>query len=205
MPEPRVVVGLLLVLGPVLGLIPVAHPALIPVWSAPRERHLAIVSEHRRAWWWLNAGFGVATLATAGALVALPGIVADPGTRAGLEVAAVGYTTAGLLWCIVLAIRARVTPALGELVAMGAQTEPAEQLLGSAQSGLFAGYALGTGIALVALGTVLFLGGVVTPPIAILQLLAGVGIVGWLLAAGDVIPAALYLPTIALGAALLWR
>ena len=205
MPEPRIVVGLLLVLGPILGLVPVAHPALIPVWSAPRERHLAIVAQHRRAWWWLNAGFGIATVATAGALVALPGLVSDAGTRAGLEAAAVTYTAAGLLWCMVLAIRAQVTPTLGDLLATGSATEPAERLLGSAQGGLFAGYAVGTGIALVALGAVLLVGGVVAAPIGALLVLAGAGVVAWMLATGDVIPAALYLPTIVLGVSLLWR
>ena len=203
MPDARVVVGLLLVLGPVIGLVPVGHPALIPVWSATRERHLELVAAHRRAWWWLNAGFGLATIATSGALIALPALGVDAGTGAGLQAAAIAYTVAGLLWCVVLAIRARVTPLLGDLVATKAATEPAEGLLGAAQGGLFAGYALGTGVALVARGVVLLAGEVVAPPVAILQLLAGLGVLAWFLVSGDVIPAVLYLPTIVLGAALL--
>ena len=51
MPDPSVLAGFLMVIGPLVGGIPIAHPALIPVWSASRERHLAIVASHRRAWW----------------------------------------------------------------------------------------------------------------------------------------------------------
>jgi hypothetical protein len=205
MPDATVVVGLLLVLGPVIGLLPVAHPALIPVWSASRERHVAIVAGHRRAWWALNAGFGLATFATAGALIALPGIAADPGTVAGLQASGIVYTGAGVLWCAVLAMRGHVTPLLGDLVAAGAATEPAERLLGAAQRGLFAAFVLGTGLALISLGAALFAGGIVAGPVAAVQVLVGIGVIAWLLRTGDVIPAVLYVPTILLGVALLAR
>lgn len=205
MPDERTVIGLLLVVGPILGLVPVAHPALIPVWSAPRERHLAIVAAHRRAWRALNAGFGLATLATAGALLALPALAPDAGAAAGLVSVAVAYLVAGVLWCAVLAIRSRVTPMLGDLVAAGHPTEPAEGLIGAAQGGLFQAFVLGMGGALVALGLVLLAGGVVAAPVALVQVVAGIGVLAWLLATGDVVPAVLYLPTIVLGVSLLWR
>lgn len=35
--------GWLLVAGPVAGMVPVGHPALVPVWSMPRERFVATV------------------------------------------------------------------------------------------------------------------------------------------------------------------
>ena len=208
MPDARLIAGLLLVLGPVLGMVPVAHPALIPVWSASRDRHLAIVAAHRRAWWALNAGFGIATVATAAGVAILP-LLAGPrdGDRgaAVLVIPAVAYLTGGVLWCCVLAIRSLVTPTLGDLVAAGTVTEPAETLTGAAQRGLFSGFVLLSGLALVVLGAALLAADVVAGPVALLQVVAGLGILGWLVVARDVIPAVIYLPTILLGVALLWR
>ena len=205
MPDPTVVAGLLLVVGPVAGLIPVGHPALIPVWSASRERHLAIVAGHRRAWLALNAGFGVATIATTAGLAALPVLAPDPGSAAALVPGALTYLFGGVLWCVVLAIRSHVTPLLGDLVGAGAPTEPSEQLLGAAQTGLFAGFVVATAAALIALGVGLLAAGVGPPAVAVLQVVSGVGVLAWLLAAGDVVPAVVYLPTLVLGVVLVWR
>jgi hypothetical protein len=204
-PDPTVIAGLLLVVGPVAGLIPVGHPSLIPVWSASRERHLALVAGHRRAWLALNAGFGVATIATTAGLAALPLLATDPGSAAALVPGAVMYAFGGLLWCVVLAIRSHVTPLLGDLVAAGAPTEPGEQLVGAAQGGLFAGFVVATAVALVTLGVGLLAAGVGAALVAVLQVVSGAGVLAWLLAAGDVIPAVVYLPTLVLGVALLWR
>jgi hypothetical protein len=203
--EPAVVAGLLLVLGPVLGLVPVAHPALLPVWSAPRERHLAIVAGHRRPWWALNGGFGVATVSTLAGLAILPLLATDRGGAAIVVPGAIAYGVGGVLWCIVLAIRARVTPLLGDHLANGIPTEPAEAVVGAAQSGLFAGFVLLTAGGLVALGFGLLAAGIGPSPVALLQVLAGLGLLAWLLRTGDVIPALIYLPTLALGLALLLR
>jgi hypothetical protein len=203
--DPRVVAGLLLVVGPVVGLIPVAHPALMPVWSASRERHLAIIAGHRGAWLALNAGFGVATIATTAGLASLPLMASDAGAAAALVPGALTYLFGGLLWCVVLAIRSHVTPLLGDLVAAGAPTEPAEQLLGAAQTGVYRGFVMATAIALIALGVGLLAAGVGPAPVAGLQIVSGVGVLAWLLVAGDVIPAVVYVPTLVLGVALLWR
>ncbi len=116
---------------------------------------------------------------------------------------AVVYAIAGVLWCAVLAIRNRTTPALADMVAAGTPTEPAETLLGSATGGLFATFTLATGAALVVLGLTLALGGGVAAPVAWLAtLIAGLA-VGRFLAFGDVIPAVLYFPTLCVGLALL--
>jgi hypothetical protein len=203
MPEPRIVAGLLLVLGPVLGLVPVAHPALIPVWSASRERHLAIVAAHRRAWWALNAGFGAATIATAAGLLVLALGVASAAGGVVLVPPAVTYAVGGVLWCAVLGIRSRVTPLLGDLAGAGSPTEPGEALLGAVQTGLFGGFVVATAAALVALGAGMLLSGTGAAPIAALEMLAGLGVLAWLLRTGDVIPAVLYVPTLVLGVALL--
>jgi hypothetical protein len=194
----------LLVAGPLVGAIPVANPALLRVWSASREDHLAIVGAHRRAWALLNAGFVLATVATTAGLAVLAGALGDdPARGAALVTGAVAYAIGGAQWCAVLAIRTRATPALADLVAAGAGTEPAEGLLGAATGGLFASFVLATSAALVVLGTTLLLGGGVAPVAAGSAVLVGALAIGVLLATGDVVPAVLYLPTVAVGAALL--
>ena len=117
-----------------------------------------------------------------------------------MRATAIAYGVAGVLWCVVLAIRTRTTPALAALVAAGQPTEPAESLLGAAIGGLFAAYALTTGLALVALGVV----GrrrvpCVTSRSAALIAVFGALAVLWFLRAGDIVPAVLYLPTSLLG------
>ena len=140
MADAQLLAGLLLVAGPVVGLIPVAHPALIPFWSATRDRQLEIVGAHRRAWWALNAGFGVATAATIAGLAVLPLLAATTGGAAALLPALAAYALGGVLWCAVLAIRGMVTPRLASLAGAGEATEPGESLLGAAQEGLFDGF-----------------------------------------------------------------
>ena len=125
------VAAALLVIGPVAGATCGLYPPMFRVWSAPRDEHLALVRAHRRAWMAINAGFTIATVVTAAGLAVLAGAVAaDDGPRAVLATAAVVYAIAGALWCAVLAIRSRTTPALAEMVAAGTPTEPAETLFG---------------------------------------------------------------------------
>jgi hypothetical protein len=197
------VAAALLVIGPVVGGVGASSPALFRIWSASREDHLTTVLAHRRAWTSLNAGFATATVTTAAGLTVLAGAldVAD-GPRAILAAAAVAYAIAGAIWCSVLAIRTRTTPALAELVAAGTPTEPAETLLGATLGGLFA-FVLTTGAALLAAGIGLALGGAVAAPVAWFSILvAVVAVVGTFLS-GEVVPAVLYPPTLLIGLALL--
>jgi hypothetical protein len=198
------VAAVLLVAGPVVGGVGVSNPALFRVWFVPRDEHLALVRAHRRAWMAINAGFTVATVVTASGLAVLAGAVdvAD-GPRAVLAAAAVVYAIAGSLWCSVLAIRARTTPALAEMVAASTPTEPAETLLGAALGGLFAAFVLATGAALVVLGVTLALSGGIAAPVAWLTTLISAVAIAALLATGDAVPAVLYLPTLLVGLALL--
>ena len=202
MTDATVMAGWLLAAGPVVGLIPVAHPALVPIWSMPREAFVATVGAHRTAWLWLNVGFALATVVTTGGIAALA-----PAMPSGLGAAAVltctvFYGIGGVLWCAVLAIRTRTTPLLADLDgdALGSREVA---LLDAATGGLFQGFVLITSTALAALGLTLLLTGVVAPAVAVVVLLSGVGGIAWLLASGDVIPAALYLPTMVLGVAVL--
>jgi hypothetical protein len=202
-PDVRTLAGLLLALGPVIGLIPVANPSLIRIWSASREDHLATVGDHRVAWAWLNAGFVLATVATAIGLAMLPAVLdAEPGLAAALTAIALTYAIGGGLWCAVLAIRTRTTPTLADLVATGITTEPGESLLGAANGGLFAAFILLTATALVGLGVTLTLSDDAAP-VALVSVVVGVLAVALQVRTGDLIPATLYLPTLLLGIALL--
>ena len=198
------VAAALLVIGPVVGGVGASSPALFRIWSASREDHLTTVLAHRRAWMSLNAGFAIATVTTAAGLTVLAGAldVAD-GPRAILAAAAVVYAIAGALWCSVLAIRTRTTPALAELVAAGTPTEPAETLLGATLGGLFAAFVLTTGAALLTAGIGLALGGAVAAPVAWFSILVAVVAVVGTFVSGDVVPAVLYPPTLLIGLALL--
>ncbi len=196
--------AVLLVVGPVAGAVAGSNPVLFRVWTAPRDEHLALVRAHRRAWVAINAGFFVATASTAAGLAVLAGAIdADAGPRAVLAAATAVYAIAGALWCAVLAIRTRTTPALAEMVAAGTPTEPAETLLGSAVGGLFAAFTLATGAALVALGLTLAVSGGVAAPVAWLATLIAAVVIAGFVASGDAIPAVLYLPTLLIGLALL--
>ena len=108
-----------------------------------------------------------------------------------------------MLWCVVLGIRARTTPALARMAATGTPTEPAETLLGAALGGLFAAFALVTSLALVAIGAALAIGGgVAAPSPGSWRSPAPSSRRGSSLP-GDIIPAVLYVPTLLVGLALL--
>jgi hypothetical protein len=194
----------LLVLGPLIGAIGVASPALWRAWTAPRDEHLAIVGAHRRAWALANAGFTFATLATTAGLVVLASAVdVAAGPRAVLTSVAVVYAIAGALWCAVVASRTMTTPALADMVAAGTPTEPAETLLGRAMGGLFAAFTLLTGGALAVLGLSLALADVIAAPVALVAVLIAAFAAGGFLARGDMPPFVLYIPTLLVGLALL--
>ncbi len=190
--------AVLLVIGPVAGAVAGSNRALFRVWTAPRDVHLALVRAHRWAWVAINAGFFIATVLTAAGLAVLAGAIdADAGPKAVLAAVAIVYAIAGALWCAVLAIRTRTTPALAEMVSAGTPTEPGETLLGATLSGLFAAFTLATGAALVALGLTLALSGGVAAPVAWLATLVATVVIAGFVASGDTIPAVLYLPTLA--------
>jgi hypothetical protein len=204
MPDVLVLAGALMVAGPAIGTVCLSYPPLWRVWTVPREEHLALVAGHRRAWAMANVGFTAATVLTAGGLVLLAGSVdVDARSKAILMGGAVAYAIAGTLWCAVVAIRTRTTPALAALVAAGSPTEPAETLIGSATGGLYSAFMLTSGIALAVIGSTLALGGGVAAPVAwAATILAAVALAGFF-ALDGFLPAAIYLPTLIVGLALL--
>jgi hypothetical protein len=102
-----------------------------------------------------------------------------------------------------LAIRARTTPALAEMVAAGTPTEPAEAILGASLGGLFAAFTLATAAALVVLGSTLAVSGGIAAPVAWLATLISAVVIAAFMATGDAVPAVLYVPTLLVGLALL--
>jgi hypothetical protein len=207
-PDPSILAGLLLVIGPLVGAIPVAYPPLLTVWSMPREDHVRTIAAHRTAWRMLNAGFVLATVSTAAGLaVDAVSSVADPASAAVLVGTTVVYAMAGVLWCAVLAIRSVATPTLFDLSAVDAPAGSPERLLHAATGGLFAAFVLATAVSLVALGLGLALTSAVAAPVGwLVAIIAGVVVVSEVVT-GDTIPAILYLPTMLIGIALLlgWR
>jgi hypothetical protein len=198
------IAAILLVAGPVIGAIPIAHPSLMTVWSAPRERYLATIGANRRAWGLLNGGFVLMAASTAAGLLVLA-LGSDPTSSSGAWLVAVAVADAlcAVPWIVVLAIRAARDPLLASMVAAGAPTEPAEALLGSATEGLFVCYVVGTTLAIIALGIVVGAGGIVAWPVAAIASLAGALLLAIQLRTRDTIPVLLYLPTLFIGTALL--
>ncbi len=198
------VAAILLVAGPAIGVVCLCNRPMLRVWTVPREEHLAIVAAHRFAWTMINVGFTVATILTAAGLALLAGFLdVDEWTRAILIAATVAYVVGGTLWCAVLAIRTRTTPAIAELVAAGTPTEPAETLVGAITWGLYSGFMIIAPMAEIAIGLALAAGGGVAAPIAWLATLAAAGTLVAYLAMGDFLPAAVYPPTLLIGIALL--
>jgi hypothetical protein len=204
MPDDRTIAALLLILGPVLGAIPVGNPRLVVIWSMSRDEHVATVRANRRGWRLINAGFVLATVATSAGLAILA-LEADGGTgvRAGLLAGATAYWFGGLLWCAVLAARARTTPAIADLVAAGSADTPAEALLGAAMEGLFQAFVLITAVALIVIGLALVAGGLVAAMVAWFAVVTAIAAIVILLRTGDLIPALLYPCTVLIGVALL--
>lgn len=194
----------LLVAGPAVFVVLGLYPPMFRVWTVPRAEHLGLVLAHTRAWTLINAGFAIATIGTAAGLGGLAATVGgEKGWGAVMVAAAIIYAIAGTLWCAVVSVRIRTTPALARMVAAGTPTEPAETLLNSAVGGLFAAFLLATGAALIAVGLALALGGGVAAPVAWLATLIAVLVVVGFFAFRDMPPFVLYIPTLLVGLALL--
>ena len=198
------VAAALLVAGALMLVILGLYPPMFRVWTAPRDEHLALVLIHPRAWMLINVGFISATILSAAGLAVLAGALAgDDGRRAVLTGAAVVYSIAGALWCALVAIRIRTTPALARMAAPGTPAEPVETLVGAALGGLFAAFLPATGAALVVVGITLALGGGVAAPVAWVATLIALLATAGFLALGDMPPFVLYIPTLLIGLALL--
>lgn len=201
MEEITTLTGWLLVAGPVLGLAPVANPALFAIWSMPHDAFVAEVARNESAWRWLNGGFVLATIVTTGGLASLAFAMPSEVDGAAMLACAGGYGIGGALWCVVLAVRTRTVPLLATLG--DTSDSPGVAVVDAATGGLFQAFVLITSVTLAAVGGLLLATGVVATVVAVLVVLTGVAGVVWLLSTGDVIPAVLYLPTLLVGVSLL--
>lgn len=204
MPDALAVAAVLMVAGPAIGTACLTYPPFVRVWTVGREEHLALVAAHPVAWRAANVGFTLATVLTAAGLFVLADSVSvGDGPRAVLIAGAVAYAIAGSLWCAILAIRTRTTPAIAAMVATGSQTEPAETLLASVIGGMYQAFLLMTGCALVGIGLVLGLSGGAASSAGWLAAIIAALAVARHATSGDVIPAVIYIPTLLVGLALL--
>ena len=170
-----------------------------------RDDHVRTVGANRRAWALLNAGFGFATVLTATGLWILAA-AEDPGQRhARRALISRGWHTRSAVlsgWpCSPFGRGPRQPWPTSTRAA--SDPEPAETLVGSATSGLFNGFVVLTSAALVVLGGHLGSPGASRSRSPASSASVGLGCLGWLAVAGDVIPAVLYLPTLVLGISLL--
>lgn len=209
MPDWQLVAGWLLVLGPIVGLIPVSYPPLLRIWTAPRDVHLSTVAAHRTAWAWLNAGFAAATLTTTIGLALVAAVALGRAGWFGYVTlgVAIAYGAGGGAWLAVLAIRTRTTPLLGEMIATGRDPAPAEDLLAAATGGLFALFTVVTAGALVVLGISVAAAGGAALVVGIVAAGVAVASLASQLRTGDSIPALLYVPTLLVGVSIVagWR
>src|SRR6058998_3636428 len=98
--EPMAIAAGLLVSGMVSFMIGAAiplawleKPGLVPeVWSAPLERYLQLIAQHRRSWAWTNCFMIAAVVLNGAGLAALAGFAGQPAVTAG----AAGYGIAAV-------------------------------------------------------------------------------------------------------------
>ena len=153
MPDDLMVAAILLVAGPAIGTVCLFYPPFWRVWTVGRGRSIS-PSWPPTAWpgRWPTSGSPPRPSSRPAGSSSCRSVQADARSSAILIAGAVAYAIAGTLWCAVLAIRTRTTPALAALVAAGTPTEPAETLVGSVTGGLFASFLMTTGLALVVIG-----------------------------------------------------
>lgn len=196
--------GILLAGAGLVGVVLVGPTAFIPpaIWTGPQGVSLRLIAEHRRRWRVANAGFIVATILTSAGLFVLPSVVGTKGSSLATA-AAVAFALAGGLWLVTLAIRISVTPSVAAGYLASGVVDPAFAPLAKLGSALFIAFVTIGSAALVPLGGAIILGGVLGDGIGWGVALAGIAIVASYLRFGDTLPAFVYMPTTAVGIALL--
>jgi len=75
------------------------------VWSAPLERYLQLIGQHRRAWLWANGFMLTAAVLNATGLAVLAFQANQPPIVAG----AAGYSIAAVFWILIVTFRSTVS------------------------------------------------------------------------------------------------
>jgi hypothetical protein len=196
--------GLLLAGAGLAGVILVGPTAFVPpaIWNGPQVVALKLIAEHPRIWRVANAGFVIATVMTTAGLFVLPDVVGAGGAPLATA-AAVTFALAASLWLVTLAIRLAVTPAVASTFVAGGTIDPAYGPLTQLGHAMFVAFIFIGSASLVALGVALVLGGALAAVLGWVVAIAGLLIIGSYLWFGDTLPAFVYMPTTAIGIALL--
>ena len=195
--------GWLLVGGSVLFWIGAGNPYLIRAWMAPHADYLAIVARRPGAWRFTSLFLMTGTVVTAAGFAGLPALLPDGWGRA-LAAGAVGaFEIAATLWIISLLYRHAVLPTMArtfvETGVVDAGSAPLDRLSG----GLFQGFMVIGFAAIAAIGVAATAGGPIAPMVGWGSAVLSALLVAALVAFGDVPPLTIYIPTLALGVALL--
>ena len=189
--------GVLLVL--LVGPTAFVSPA---IWNGPQDVALPLISEHSLIWRVANLGFALSTIVTAAGLFLTPGLVGDRGASIAL-VSAVAFVLAAVPWLLMLAIRLAITPGVADGFVADGTVDPAYAPLTRLGKALFPAFILIASGSIAALGAAIVAGGSLGEPLGWACVVAGVAIAGSFLVIGDTLPAFVYLPTSAVGIAIL--
>lgn len=194
--------GIALVVAALCFFVGAANPALIEVWTAGEKAQLRLIDLHRQAWRVTNVLFGVATVGTVAGLSVVPGTIGAGGSPLA-QAAVTAYLLAAAAWLLSIVFRLAVTPhAAARFVSTGV-LDPMVGLVGRWSTGLFAAFTITAGCSLVGLGAAVLLGAALPGLLGWFMVAIGAVIAGGYLIAGDMPPFVAYLPTGALGLALL--
>jgi uncharacterized membrane protein len=198
------VAGLLLAGGGVLLVLLVGPTAFVSpaIWNGPQDVALRLIGEHSLIWRAANLGFALATILTAAGLFLAPGLVGDGGTSIAW-VSAVVFVLAAVPWLLILAIRLAITPGVADGFVADGIVDPDYAPLARLYGALFPAFILIASGSIVALGSAIIAGGSLGEPLGWACLVAGLAIGGSYVVIGDTLPAFIYLPTTAVGLAML--
>jgi hypothetical protein len=191
-----------LLAGSVCFLLGAANPRLFAVWTATEEAQLRMIAADPRSWVVTNALFAIATVLTTVGLTVAPDVVGAGGTAIA-RMAVAGYGLAAVVWLASIVFRLVVTPAAAGTFVQTGVLEAGYQASSRWSGGLFVAFTFIAGSSLVALGISIVAGGALTAVAGWFSIVLGAVMVGGYLAAGDMPPFVAYLPTGALGVAML--
>ncbi len=196
--------GALLTAGGVLLVLLVGPTAFISpaIWNGPQDVALRLIEEHSLIWRVANLGFALATIATAAGLFLVPSLVGERATSLAW-VSAVTFLLAAVPWLLMLAIRLAITPGVADGFVADGTVDPAYAPLTRLGEALFPAFILIASGSIVALGVAIIAGGSLGEPLGWACVAAGVAIAGSYLVFGDTLPAFVYVPTAAVGIAIL--
>ncbi len=197
------VAGWLLVCGSVAFGVGAGNPYLVRGWTAPQDVFLRIVAGHPQAWRFTTAFFVAGTVATASGLLLVPILLPGDWPRGLAAAGGISFLLAAVLWLISLVYRFSVTPAVARRFVDSGTIDPWIADLDRLNGMLFKAFIVLAFAGLAAIGLAITGGG----PIPVLvgwgiALLSALLILG-LIISGDMPPFTVYLPTLAIGLALL--